>query len=140
MAQNQPIRIKDGEFQEGLCDFFSGGHCFEGCCCPCIVVNKTQQLLDDPDEKTPSGCGCMGCAWCLLTTFAGMSCFVGWKQRNDMRKRYQIEGGSCGDMWKNLCCPCCSVIQQYKEVEMRRDARANKVGYQTQAPMRAPGH
>jgi hypothetical protein len=48
-----------------------------------------------------------------------------------------IEGGTCGDLCANWCCPCCSVIQQYKEVEMRRDARqVNKAGYQQQAPMR----
>ncbi len=36
-----------------------------------------------------------------------------------------------------MCCPCCAVIQQYKEVEMRRDAKVNKVGYQAPPGMQA---
>lgn len=57
-------------------------------------------------------------------------------QRKEIRKMHGIEGGMCGDLCSNWCCPCCAVIQQYKEVEMRRDARVNKTGYQQQAPMR----
>jgi hypothetical protein len=44
----------------------------------------------------------------------------------------------CGDICANLCCPCCSVIQQYRELEMRRDAGVVTKGYQGEAPMR--GH
>lgn len=57
-------------------------------------------------------------------------------QRGQIRVKHGIEGGKCGDMWANLCCPCCSAIQQYKELEIRRDARLNTKGYQGQAPMR----
>jgi hypothetical protein len=68
---------------------------------------------------------------------------IGIIQRGKIRDKYRIEqGGLCGDIMTNLCCPCCAVIQQYKEVEMRRDAATgpSKMGYQGQAPMRAPGH
>lgn len=34
----------------------------------------------------------------------------------------------------NMCCPCCSIIQQYREVDTRWNAlqksNVNKVGYQ----------
>jgi hypothetical protein len=35
------------------------------------VVNKTAELIDDPDEKTPSGCGAVGCGWCMVNMFTG---------------------------------------------------------------------
>lgn len=36
-----------------------------------LVVNKTAELIDDPDEKTPSGCGAAGCGWCMVNMFTG---------------------------------------------------------------------
>lgn len=65
---------------------------------------------------------------------------LGCIQRGKIRKTYGIHGGACGDLCVNLCCPCCAVIQQYKEVEMRRDAHLNNQGYQKQQPMQAPAH
>ena len=50
----------------GLCDFFSGGHCLMGCFCPCLLVNKTAELIEDPDEKTPHGCGATCFGWSVL--------------------------------------------------------------------------
>ncbi|KAK4238321.1 PLAC8 family-domain-containing protein [Achaetomium macrosporum] len=133
--------IKEHEWQDGLCSFCDGGHCMMGCFCPCILVNKTHELLEDPHKQDPSGCGGVGCGWCLLNMCGGWGFIVGLMQRNKIRDKYRIEGGICGDIMTNLCCPCCSVIQQYKEVEMRRDAAGpSKMGYQAQAPMHAPGH
>ena len=58
-------------------------------------------------------------------------------QRKRIREMNGIKGSVVGDLCYNWACPCCAVIQQYKEVEMRRDARqVNKTGYQQQAPMR----
>lgn len=63
---------------------------------------------------------------------------LGCLQRRQIRKKYGIEGGGCTDFMVSFCCPCCSAIQNVKELEARRDARPNKVGYQPQAPMRDP--
>ncbi|KAH6857104.1 PLAC8 family-domain-containing protein [Chaetomium sp. MPI-CAGE-AT-0009] len=135
---SERIQIQQHEWQDGLCGFCSGGHCLMGWCCPCVLVNKTHELIENPDEKEPSGCGLVGCGWCLVNMFTGgFGCFFSCVQRKKIREMHGIEGGTCGDLCANWCCPCCSVIQQYKEVEMRRDARqVNKSGYQQQAPMR----
>ncbi|KAK3290452.1 PLAC8 family-domain-containing protein [Chaetomium fimeti] len=130
-------QIEQHEWQTGLCSFFSSGHCFMGCCCPCMLANRTHELLEDPDEKTPSGCGPVGCGWCLAEMAGGLGCIFGFLQRKKIREKHGIEGSTCGDLCVNWCCPCCSVIQQLNELEMRRDARqVNKAGYQQQAPMR----
>ena len=67
------IKQHDWQDDNGLCSFCTGGHCLMGCFCPCMLVNKTAELIDDPEEKTPSGCGAMGCAWCIIN-----SCGVGF--------------------------------------------------------------
>ncbi|KAK3904494.1 PLAC8 family-domain-containing protein [Staphylotrichum tortipilum] len=133
MSQVEPI--KPHEWQDGLCDICDGGHCMEGCFCPCLLVNKTDELIEEPDAKKVHGCG----VWCIghfcLNLCGGFGGVLSCIQRTKIRKRYGIEGGVCGDFWRNLCCPCCSVIQQYKEVEKRRDALVNKAGYQRPAGM-----
>lgn len=68
-------------------------------------------------------------------------CSIGCTQRGHIRKKYGLPGGGCGDCMRNWCCPCCSVIQQYREVEKRRDMHPTgpvKVGYQQQQPMYIP--
>ncbi|KAL2127497.1 hypothetical protein VTI74DRAFT_10629 [Chaetomium olivicolor] len=135
--------IKDHEWQDGLCSFCDGGHCLLGCFCPCVLVNKTHELLEEPHNQEPSGCGTIGCGWCTLNLCGGWGWVLGFLQRGRIRSKHGIKGNVCGDLMANLCCPCCSVIQQYKEVEKRRDAGPRgpvKVGYQGQPPMDAPSH
>ncbi|KAK4139207.1 PLAC8 family-domain-containing protein [Dichotomopilus funicola] len=128
--------IKKGEWQTGLCDFMSGGHCLVGCFFPCILANQTAELIEDPDEKEPEKCGTVGCAWCLCS---GFSVLFGCFQRRSIRRMAGIESNVCCDFIINGCCPCCALIQQQKELEIRRDVRlAAKQGYQAQPPMRRP--
>jgi hypothetical protein len=65
---------------------------------------------------------------------------LGCLQRGKIREKYNIDGGSCGDFCANGCLPCCAIIQQHKEVEMRlKEDRATNMQYQRQPQMRA-GH
>ncbi|KAK4655394.1 hypothetical protein QC762_302090 [Podospora pseudocomata] len=141
IMSHQPTVIKEGEWQDGLCGCCSGGHFWMGCCCPCILVNKTHELLENPSNPSPSGCGMWGCAWCGLNFCGGWGWILECLQRGEVRSKHRIEGSGCTDCLVACCCPCCGVIQSHKEVEKRRDAMQggvpDKMGYQGQAPMRA---
>ncbi|KAK3317913.1 PLAC8 family-domain-containing protein [Apodospora peruviana] len=131
-----PPTIREHEWQQGLCDCFSGGNCLMGTCCPCLLVQKTGTWLSDPSKEDPSGCGGTCAIYTLLQyTFTG-GFIVEWGQRRAIRKRYGInDGNGCTDCLKPWCCPCCAAIQEYTELEKRREAGVYKQGYQMQAPM-----
>ncbi|KAL2255523.1 hypothetical protein VTK26DRAFT_3188 [Humicola hyalothermophila] len=128
---------QEREWQHDLCDV--KGHCWEGLCCPCLILNKTAHLLRDPTEQDPDGCGKWCFGWCIINCFTGaggniLACI----QRGKVREDRGIEGSACGDFCASLCCPCCVMIQQYKELEYKRDHEAIQKPYQAQAPMSHP--
>ncbi|KAK4243098.1 hypothetical protein VTI28DRAFT_2337 [Corynascus sepedonium] len=133
----QKIDAHDWQEENGFCSFCGDGcgTCMLGSFVPCVLINKTQDLIEDPYNKDPSACGAFGCLSCLLSLF-GMSFVMGCIQRRSIRVKYGIEGNSCTDFALNGLLPCCAVIQQYRELEIRRDA--GQGGYQKQAPMRMP--
>lgn len=45
-------------------------------------------------------------------------------QRGDIRSRYNLGGGGCGDCCATFCCTCCVVIQNEKEVMGRTEGNA----------------
>lgn len=57
------------------------------------------------------------CGFCLHIVFVLVMVFF----RQKLRRRYQIKGGSfrtfAADMIGWLCCPCCSIVQEAREVE-----------------------
>ncbi|KAL1841082.1 hypothetical protein VTJ49DRAFT_7413 [Mycothermus thermophilus] len=106
-------------WESSLCNCFSAGcgTCLLGCFCPCFLINKTQDMIDN--KPSPSSCGSMCCMFCGLSILANLSCFLGWKQRKEIRTKYGIPGNGCSDCCISTCCPCCGLIQQYNEVEER---------------------
>jgi hypothetical protein len=63
-----PTQFNERAWQEGntLCGFCSSGHMLMGCCCPCMLINKTAELIEHPEEKEPSGCGKTCVGWSAL--------------------------------------------------------------------------
>jgi hypothetical protein len=55
-------------------------------------------------------------------------------KRGDMRARFGIEGGGCGDCMTTWCCYCCALIQEEKESLLRTAGIDAKTGQQYQAP------
>lgn len=51
-------------------------------------------------------------------------------KRKEIRERFGIRGGGCGDCCTTYWCPCCSLIQQDAEVKTRLEAGPNVQGYQ----------
>ncbi|KAK4031268.1 PLAC8 family-domain-containing protein [Parachaetomium inaequale] len=135
---NEITPIKPGKWQDDIWGCCTGGYFWKGFCCPCLLLNQTHEVLEDqvPDDKEPDECGIVAMGWCLLTG-AGC-CFVfGCLQRKRIRVKHKIEGGNtCSDFCINGCLPCCAIIQQYKEVDLRRQEQIMiKKGYQPNPDM-----
>ena len=108
----QPVQpFKPGSFQHGLFACFdSCGTCCLGTWCPCILFGRSRARLQNPQLKrgdlpycSPSCCGYA----CVLIVCPPFQCLFGWMQRGDVRARYDIEGGGCGDCLAHFCCDCC---------------------------------
>ncbi|KAJ7173616.1 PLAC8 family-domain-containing protein [Mycena filopes] len=113
------------EWSNGLCGCFEAcGTCCHACWCPCIVHGKNKQRLNhlqgqgspDPD----GGSCCSGACWghCLLTSFLGAGFVLQCMNRGDVRGRYGIEGGCCGDCCGSFCCGPCDLVQVSREIEL----------------------
>lgn len=65
----------------------------------------------------------------LTTCLSPFYVILGMKQRAEIRQKYNLEGGGCSDYWRSLCCSCCTLIQEEREVIERTRATTNH-GYQ----------
>ncbi|KAL2120211.1 hypothetical protein VTJ04DRAFT_4237 [Mycothermus thermophilus] len=116
------------KWSAGLCDCFSAGFgiCLLGTCCPCFLINKTRDLLENPTKESGDICGGTCCGFATLN-FCGLGCILSWTQRGNIRERHNIDGDGCMDCMVSTCCTCCGLIQQYHEVKERRGADTTRV-------------
>lgn len=47
--------------------------------------------------------------------------FVKMMNRSEVRRRYRISGGCCGDCCNSFCCTCCALVQESRELELEED-------------------
>jgi len=123
--ENKPYDSKgEREWTNGLCSCFGDcGTCCVACWCPCITYNSNKsrrQALEQsgaPHHDGGENCG----SDCFL--FGLIHCFTsfGWVlevgARSDTRRRYNIEGGGCGDCMASCCCLPCVLTQESREIE-----------------------
>ncbi|KAK3389383.1 hypothetical protein B0H63DRAFT_463535 [Podospora didyma] len=95
---------------------------------PCGVLQKTHNMLQG---KEPSAWGGLCCGFTAINMFVPpCGCILSWKQRDKIKKEYHLEDSCVKDIFGNLCCICCAVVQQHNEVEKRiKKAGPNKEGY-----------
>lgn len=66
-------------------------------------------------------------------TWCGLSSCLQWINRGDMRAQYKLKGSGAGDCLGSICCPCCALVQEEKEM-LVINGQANDgqmaVGYQ----------
>ncbi|KAJ7065305.1 PLAC8-domain-containing protein [Mycena amicta] len=112
------------EWSHGLCDCFGAcGTCCYSCWCPCIVHGQNKQRiqhLEDQGSPNPDvGC-CSGSCWahCCLTSFFGVGFILQCINRGEVRGRYGISGGGCGDCMASCCCGPCDLVQVSREIEL----------------------
>ncbi|KAG2415119.1 hypothetical protein HFD88_006310 [Aspergillus terreus] len=110
--------------------------CFLGWCFPCGLFGRTGARLEDPSMKSDD---CMN-GNCLIY-FVSSYCALHWiplmMKRGEIRKRFNIEGSGAGDCFSSYCCPCCTLVQNEKEVEFQ-STRIQQSGYQAPAGMAYP--
>jgi len=85
--------------------------CFSVLCCPCQVAIQRSRALGK------SGCYCCDC-FC-----SPLPCFTA-KVWSEIREKYNIEGGYCGDLLIVCCCTVCAVSQQSRQLQIRGDKPA----------------
>ncbi|KAG9003533.1 hypothetical protein FRB94_003053 [Tulasnella sp. JGI-2019a] len=125
-ALNKPFNTSgDREWSYGLCDCCSdfGTWCLS-CWCPCMQYSKNKTRLEFLDrngrpepnggEACGSGCWTYGClaAWC------GLGWIMQIGTRHDVRQRYRVEGGTCGDVFFSACCHSCALTQESREIKL----------------------
>ncbi|KAJ8508710.1 hypothetical protein ONZ45_g9035 [Pleurotus djamor] len=125
-AKNLPMDAEGREWSHGLCDCCSdAGTCILAWCCPCIVYAQNKQRYQHlstkgyPDPEH-GGSGCNGDCFvhgCITACFgAGWVLQIG--TRGNIRDRYRIKGGGCGDCLTACFCTPCELTQESRELEL----------------------
>ncbi|PGH10241.1 hypothetical protein AJ79_05496 [Helicocarpus griseus UAMH5409] len=131
--------------------------CLMGWCCPCILFGKTQARINDPSLQnySPVNDNCL--IFCGLNCFAAAFLIVA-KKRIELRERFgitqthlekflkmepghikakhNIEESMVQDCLSAFFCPCCTLVQEEKEVLARQ--AAGQTGYQKPSGMNYP--
>ncbi|KAI2620657.1 PLAC8-domain-containing protein [Hypomontagnella submonticulosa] len=128
-----------GKWQASLCSCTPCTSCLLAWCLPCILLGQTSERIRDPSMQSAdmmnSDCMIHG----LITCFTGCGWIYAMMKRNEIRERYDIEGGGCSDCCVSYWCSCCALIQQDNEVKLRQQkAQPIAQGYQSNPGMQMP--
>ena len=144
---SHPNAAVDPEWKHGLCT--PDALCCLGLFCPCIIYGKTQYRLSkraqkqDPTDllgyKSSNGsCGifALACGFqcklpCGLLSHDCINVYLGALaaiQRKRVRNSYHLRGGLGSDCLTSLCCYCCVVAQNEREVRDREDSIRRNAG------------
>ncbi|KAG5296467.1 hypothetical protein I7I50_09636 [Histoplasma capsulatum G186AR] len=95
--------------------------CILGFCCPCFLFGKTRSRIkgNNPSEFTYWNENC--CHWFCLSLCSCQG-VIQALERTKIRNKFNIDGWCIGDWCGACCCPCCSLIQEEKEVLVRTQA------------------
>ncbi|KAF8331622.1 PLAC8 family-domain-containing protein [Cantharellus anzutake] len=110
------------EWSFGTCDCFDAcGTCLFACCCSCLSYGQNMSRLkhlESQGRPHPTGGDmCNGdCCVYLLLAYIGCECFAGMSGRSSVRRRYNIQGGGCGDCMCHTFCIPCSLTQESREL------------------------
>ncbi|OTA56520.1 PLAC8-domain-containing protein [Hypoxylon sp. EC38] len=126
-----------GEWQASLCDCSPCTSCLLGFCLPCILLGQTSERIRDPTMQTADMMNSDCMIYTLISCFTGCGWIYALMKRDEIRKRYQIQGSSTSDCCVSYWCPCCALIQQDNEVLIRQRNAQPVIaqGYQPQPAM-----
>nr|ATV82107.1 PLAC8 domain protein [Strobilurus tenacellus] len=128
-AKNLPLHNGEREWSEGLCGCTDdcGTFCV-ACWFPCISYGKNKRRVDhlnskgypDPEHGGCCNSDCMvhGC----LTGCLGLGWILQIGVRSNIRTRYSIKGGGCGDCMSAWCCAPCELTQGSREIELEEQS------------------
>ncbi|KAG6549760.1 hypothetical protein Mapa_008740 [Marchantia paleacea] len=105
-----------GTWTTGLCGCFEHfSSCCCGFCCPCVLVGRYVEIIDQGATSCFSG----GCVFCCLQSFTGCGCFYTFGYRARLRSKFGLPESPCGDCLTDCCCLYCSICQVYRELNNR---------------------
>ncbi|KAF5741669.1 protein PLANT CADMIUM RESISTANCE 8-like [Tripterygium wilfordii] len=85
------------------------------CCCPCVTFGQIAEVLNDGEYSCLRGTF----IYALLMPAACTQWFMGSKYRTKLRKKYNLVEAPYTDDISHLCCPCCSLCQEFRELKNR---------------------
>jgi len=103
-------------WDQTLCSCTPCGACCLGTFCPCMLYGRISSKFTNPTDS--DGCNSACCCYCVAQIF-GFGCCLVMNKRSDVRNRYHIEGGCCGDLCAASCCHCCALVQMDNEITVR---------------------
>ncbi|KAA1473151.1 PLAC8-domain-containing protein [Dentipellis sp. KUC8613] len=115
---------REREWSHGLCSCFGDiGTCCLATWLPCMAYSSNKSRLDYLERNgTPHpthGEICSGdCVIHGLITLCGCGWVLQIGVRNNVRNRYAIEGGACGDCMSAFCCAPCELTQESREIQL----------------------
>ena len=87
--------------------------CCYGCwCCCCLYGHNAAKLTSQP------ACW-IHCTLYSLMSAVGCCCLLHTIRRGQMREKYSLEEGDCGDCMITCCCPSCAICQETREMKVR---------------------
>eukprot|EP00794_Sanderia_malayensis_P003508 gene3508-4008_t len=95
------------QWQNGICGCFSDiGTCIVTYFCPCVTAGKNAEAV---------GKSC--CVYGFLSMLGCIGIFTQASVRQEIRQRYNIEGGFGSDIICYCCCPLCALVQESSELK-----------------------
>ncbi|GLB38922.1 putative PLAC8 family protein [Lyophyllum shimeji] len=134
-AKNLPMTAEGRDWSNGLFDCCNDAStCFLAWCCPCVVYGQNKQRLEYLQSKgqpDPEAGGCCNSDCIIHAAITG--CFgAGWilqmMNRGNVRGRYSVKGGGCGDCMSSCCCAPCALTQESQEIALEEQSFTG--GYQ----------
>jgi Cys-rich protein (TIGR01571 family) len=104
------------EFSAHMCTccLNDAGVCIQGCLCPCWLFGKN--IEHSTGESCAKNCLCyvLCCGPCNHAS-----------HRRRLRLKYNLKNDCCGDCCNTVFCPCCSLIQDARELRYQ-DSKPRK--------------
>ncbi|KAG9005288.1 hypothetical protein FRB93_009842 [Tulasnella sp. JGI-2019a] len=128
-ALNKPFDANgEREWSFGLCGCCGdAGACCLSCWCPCMQysINRSRlSYLEKNGRPNPShGEACTGDCWAYgcLAGWLGLGWVLQIGSRSEVRRRYKIVGGPCGDLCTACCCTPCALTQESREIQLEEN-------------------
>jgi Cys-rich protein (TIGR01571 family) len=127
-AKNMPVDEQGREWSNGLCGCMGDcGTCCKASFCPCIVYGQNRHRYENlrthgVPHPNKGGCVSGSCFGHCLVSICGLGFLLQMCTRGDMRKRYNIKGGGCGDCCAALWCTPCELTQEARELQLEEDS------------------
>ncbi|KAF3920115.1 hypothetical protein AA313_de0201968 [Arthrobotrys entomopaga] len=116
------------------------GECDTCCitfCCPCITYGDIKQNLNGKERSEYNRCCNASCWGFCGMMVCGLQWVMSFMARGELRRKYNLKGSGCGDCFRHFCCECCALIQEEREIRVRKELIMPKTMYQPSptAPM-----